>query len=380
MRLLLSMILATATFLFAGDRERIGTYSPLLLTQGITSDAYQSIGFSNSVSTTIIDISTSNPASLNEFVSPSFGFNVEYSTKINNAIFTDIGYERVNPWLPTTAGFIYPINNFQIGISYHQKYSGSIDFGEIPITTIEDMDGSSGQTFSPVFETTIYSYSLLAAYSFKGIFQNEDKLSFGAQIFYDYLNSKEEIHRITSVEKGGDYSWKIGTVYKLDNLLSIGFLFENGVDIEGKRNIHDKGVVSSSILSIPEYTFNVRLPNKFIFGLTTNPINNLSFSATLTSVFWNSIGSNNKDIIEFSAGGIYKFPELFDISLGFYNTDGRYNETYFDNNLNATFISIELRISMKNLEIIFGINDSHLFSAEKRKQTSIRLGLGYSIK
>jgi hypothetical protein len=378
MKYFLFIIFTFTTILFAGDQDRIGINNPILLTQGIVSDSYQSIGFSNCISGTIMDISSANPASINLFNSLSFGLNIEYSTPIDNVIFSDINYERMNQLLPTSAAIVYPLNNFRIGLAYHQKYSALLDFGEIPITTIDDPDGISGETISPIFETTIYSYSILAGYSFNELFRKGDKLSFGVQLFYDYLNSKEDIGTMVNTRKNGDYSWKVGTVYKANEQLSIGLLFENGVNISGKNSINSENLVIS-IPPITESKYNVLLPSKLALGLSLNPTSNLSFSASIASIMWNSIDNNNKNTMELSANGIYHFPNLFDISLGFYNTNRKYEESLFQYDLSATFINTAIRIPIKKSTIICEIIDSHLFSGERRKLTTIKLGLGYSI-
>lgn len=381
MKIILIHVFTIISFLFAGNSDRQYSSGPLMPVQGITLDAYNSIGFSNIVFTTIFDLPTSNPASLNEFVSPSVGFNFEYSTPISNAIFGNIAYERSSPWLPSTIGFVYPFNEYKIGLTYHQKYSCSLDLG-FP-TTIEDNGGPAWPIFKQESEIIIHSYSLLASSSVEGILHCKDKLSIGVQICYDYLNSKEKFYKTTMLRNGKGYSWKIGTVYKFKNLVSLALMFEKGVEIEGKDFQEHYGILNethSFVLLDSTYDFNLQLPNKLVFGLALFPIKNFSCSFTICSVFWNYIDNNTRDMLEISAGGIYRFPEFCDISFGFFNTDKDYKKDFFNKDYSAIYLSIGLKLKIKNIDVVLGLNDSHLFSGDSRKHTNIKLGFEYLIK
>ena len=383
MKPLLTFFLLT-TSLFAGDIARIGPSLPIF-PQSAAAGYDNSIGFSNIVIASISEISSSNPSSLSNFSSSSFGFNIEYSSTLE--LFDDITINRPKQWLPASFGFVYPYNNCRLGLTYHQKYYNLLDFGEIPITTVEHPEGT-GETFSATSETSIHSVSGIFAYSIEGIFNDEDQLSLGGQLFGDFLFGKEKIYKSEGTVEGNDISWKLGVLYKLSDQLGIGLFYEKGIDIEGTFQMDsDTKLVEKQdsilIATIPPSSYNIKLPDKFSFGLSGKPINNLTLSITISSIFWNSLYDDFNNQLDVSVGAIYALSDFFALSLGVYDTDlNRKETTYFGmySDLDATFIGAGIKVRLKTLDVRLEVNDSHLFSAERREQTQIKLGFDYSLR
>ena len=67
--------------IWAGDRERMEYQAVHLSAMTHTTDinAYNSIGFSNLIVSSVAEIAHANPASLNEFTQPKFGFFFNYA-------------------------------------------------------------------------------------------------------------------------------------------------------------------------------------------------------------------------------------------------------------------------------------------------------------
>ena len=125
---------------YAGDADRIGTAAG---TQVLVPVGARDLAMAGSdiVFTKGTDAIYWNPAGLSNMTQKAAGI---FST-VN--IFGDI---RVN-YLAVGAG----MGKFgHIGFSIK-----AFDFGDIPLTTIEDMDGSNGRTFSPTFSTLGLTYS-----------------------------------------------------------------------------------------------------------------------------------------------------------------------------------------------------------------------------
>ena len=125
---------------YAGDADRIGTAAG---TQVLVPVGARDLAMAGSdiVFTKGTDAIYWNPAGLSNMTQKAAGM---FST-VN--IFDDI---RVN-YLAVGAG----MGKFgHIGFSIK-----AFDFGDIPLTTIEDMDGSNGRTFSPTFSTLGLTYS-----------------------------------------------------------------------------------------------------------------------------------------------------------------------------------------------------------------------------
>jgi len=130
-----------ATSLYAGDTDRIGTAggAQVLVPVGAQGIA---LGGANLATTKSVEAIYWNPAGLSRMEHGATG---HFSTL---TIFNDIN-----------------INYFAIGFDLGAWGAlglsiKAFDFGDIPLTTSQDMDGSSGQTFSPTFSTTALTYAL----------------------------------------------------------------------------------------------------------------------------------------------------------------------------------------------------------------------------
>jgi hypothetical protein len=134
------MLFLTALPVYGGDPARIGTAAgeQLLVPVGARTMA---MGGSNPAFTKGLEAIYWNPAGLSSMPTTAAGV---FSTM---QIFNDINVNYIA--LGVKAG---RIGHFGFSLK-------SFDFGDIPLTTNEDMDGLSGQTFSPTFITAGLTYS-----------------------------------------------------------------------------------------------------------------------------------------------------------------------------------------------------------------------------
>ncbi len=123
---------------YADDEDRIGTEKPVFL-QSITIESQNATGFSNMLTSVAAEIGSGNPAGLDNFSSFAAGFNYYFQSEAD--YYADIKIYRAKAWLPSSVGFVYPLENWRFGLSYRQKYSNYTDYGKIQITTIENPDG-----------------------------------------------------------------------------------------------------------------------------------------------------------------------------------------------------------------------------------------------
>ncbi len=140
--LTVSVVVLLAGFppLFGGDPARVGTAGGMQLQVPVGARDL-AMGGANVANSSELEAIYWNPAGLATMQNNA---QVQFSTM---TIFTDI---RVN-YLALAAKF------GRLGtIGFSLK---AFDFGDIPFTTIEDMDGKSGRTFSPTFVTTGLTYS-----------------------------------------------------------------------------------------------------------------------------------------------------------------------------------------------------------------------------
>jgi hypothetical protein len=126
--------------LFAGDKDRLGTASgeQLLIPVGARDLA---MGGADLSLTSGVDAIFWNPAGLAHIKTSA---SIQFSTM---SIFDDVQVNYI--------GLGFDSGDFGVlGVSIK-----AFSFGDIPLTTVEDMDGASGQTFSPTFTTLGLSYA-----------------------------------------------------------------------------------------------------------------------------------------------------------------------------------------------------------------------------
>lgn len=134
------ILLMSASSAFAGDVDRIGTASGVQVLVPTGPRDVSTVG-ANLAYTSGIHSLHWNPAGLSRMENAAQG---QFSTI---TIFNDI---KVN----------YLGLGVKMGTLGHLAFSiKAFDFGDIPVTTVQDMDGESGATFSPTFVTTALTYS-----------------------------------------------------------------------------------------------------------------------------------------------------------------------------------------------------------------------------
>ncbi|MBN1406800.1 MAG: PorV/PorQ family protein [Calditrichaceae bacterium] len=137
---LMIVLLLASLPVFAGDESRIGTAAGVQVQIPVGARNMAMSG-ADITFTKGVDAIFWNPAGLSNMESRA---SAQFSTV---TIFNDIS---VN-YLAIGAGFG---SLGHIGVSIK-----ALDFGDIPVTTIEDMDGTTGETFSPTFSTIGLTYA-----------------------------------------------------------------------------------------------------------------------------------------------------------------------------------------------------------------------------
>jgi len=138
---ILAMVLSFAAApSFAGDPDRIGTAAGVQLQVPVGAKEIAMVG-ANLAYTSGLNAIYYNPAGLAKMENTAAA---QFSYM---SIFNDIGVNYL------AAGYgDEDMGVFGVSIK-------SFNFGDIPFTTVEDMDGASGRTFSPTFVTLGFTYS-----------------------------------------------------------------------------------------------------------------------------------------------------------------------------------------------------------------------------
>lgn len=343
----------------------------------------------SSIINDVSNIGFMNPASISNFDNYSFGISYQVSTSIDEAWIADLGTSRIYNFYPQSFGGVIKLNDFALGLGFGQKYNGTIDAGTILITSTQYPDGT-GEYLTPIFETSVHSYSVSGSYSFSQLLNTSNDISFGVRFSLNRFNRYDEIGN--AIAKGTDYSgnftFGLCSNFLLDEIrkLSIALSYETKTNFEAKIEVESDLVPLNEIdptrppnyVVVNSYYF-ASTPSELKFDCTIDAIENLKFLTNFTAIFWKTDYSNLKDQIEFSTSAVYRINEIFKTSLGLYNTDYKYENNYYaklNSEFNAFFITAGLRLNIQNYYADFAIADSHLFSGDFRKQTIGKVAIG----
>ncbi len=187
----------------------------------------------------------------------------------------------------------------------------AFDFGDIPLTTVEDPDGASGRTFSPTFTTIGLAYSIMLT--------NAIQVGFNGKMIY------ESIDRATAsafaVDAGIQYHGVAGI-----NGLSLGMVIKNvgtNMQYNGSAFITQS---TESGASFPNYnkrmTSSDQLPASFELGLgykyAIDETNNLLVSG--------NFANNNFGTDAFKFGAEYMFKDMLALRAGYVLRNGLASE------------------------------------------------------
>jgi hypothetical protein len=322
----LGLFVATSS-LFAGDPARVGTAAgtQLLIPVGARDLA---MGGSNIATTRGVDAIYWNPAGLSNMRSTATGV---LSTM---ELFSDL---RVN----------YLGLGFQAGkIGVLGVSVKSIDFGDIPETTVFDPDGASGRTFSPTFVTTGLTYArgltdrIMVGLTGKLIYEGIPRAS-GTAFAFDIGLQYRDLGSLPGFDFGVTVK-NIGT-----ELTYGGSAFTNEIPVEGQSETQFVNLIPSSD----------ELPAKFELGLsyhrTIAEENHLIFAG----VFENYNLGND----QFRFGLEYMFRDLVALRGGYLLL----NDVETENQLNRFTLGIGLHYQFSQVDLGFDYTyrDSQYFDA-----------------
>lgn len=373
-------------FVFSGRilSQYMAEHQSIILPQGYGIKLLSSSGVS-SINTDVSNMGFMNPSSLINFSGYSAGISYQLNSKIKEAYAGKIGTSRTNNWLPQSIGVVIPISGLNIGLSFGQKYNGTLDFDPIPTTTFQNPDGT-GEFYTVDFNTSVYSYAATLNSYIKDIFKDNSIFSLGIRYSLNRLN-----HSFKAGIDGFDFSdnasnFAVGAQLKTElgntGKLTIGISYETSIDFSERIQVY-----SNSGLNFPDSNFIPvlttiklvdRIPAELRFDIAVDISNNFLISTNVNHVFWNTSKNNLRNQIEFSASSVYKLNELLSPSIGIHFSDKNYKEDFFNFNKNnkVLFLILGLRISYYTFYADFAVADSHLFSGEFRKQTIGKLSIG----
>jgi len=367
--------------------------APAGYTLGLLNESGTS-GISNNVS----NITFINPAAINEFNSYSFGFSYQVQSKIDEGWVLDIGISRSNNFIPQSVGVVIPLNSMRFGIGMGQIYNASLDIGEILVTTIINPDGT-GESFTPIIETTVQNYSLLFSYSFEKLFAANSDLTMGLKLNLNRLNQNESFYPFYDFsESVYKESWAVGAIYKIkydeNKSLRFGLAFESEILFNKAIEINVESPDTTGIIGVnrpPNFyiisrNFNLtgKVPARLMFDTDFTIFQQLKVLGNITNIFWSGISDEYQNQLEFSGSVVYSFSNTISSSIGAFYTNRKLKDDKDDffgyqNKLYALFLTAGLNVKYSFLAVGLAIADSHLASSNTRKQTIVKIIVGVNI-
>ena len=330
-------------------------------------EAGHATGFSNMVFSATGEMGMGNPAALDHLASFSIGLNYDLQTAAD--YFEDISATRARPWLPSSFGIVYPVGNWHFGLAYRQVYSNYLDYGEIPVTTIIDPEGS--ETVESWHESLVQGAVVIVSYSFSDVFNRGDRLTTGGQINWNVWNDRLKTVQDVTVHSSA-FNWKIGLAYKWNESSGVGLSYENGLDLEG---------TVEGLASIGPAAELLSLPSRLMLGMTIDSKSRFSFAGTAAVLFWGDVANEHENSLNLSFNILYNAGEAVKLSLGVYQQNLIYQRSdYFGSQLKTgTFLSAGAKTLFNSFAIRLEVLDSHIFSSDQQKYTVFKLGLDYSL-
>ncbi|MFA4839786.1 MAG: hypothetical protein WC703_09960 [Candidatus Neomarinimicrobiota bacterium] len=357
----------------------------IYLPQGHVIDALSGNGYNPSTLATLTTINSVNPAALVD-LKRGFGLSYQYDTKINPAWFADFKHRRIFNAIPQSAGLTVTLRNLHLGLAMDQVYNSELDYGELIGTMVwgNDQGYIETYTFHPKKIESVYRYSFAAAYSLNrsktlaiGFQYNQNHLNFSQYIGFEVIESESSDSlirkRIIITQKTNTGNISVGIRYCTTNgvfsRILIGLYYESIVRFRHSFTYESEKLVLTG-----------DIPDKLHAGVYLEMPIKLYFSGNLTYVFWKNTHSSFRNQPELTVNLGFPVRKKLTLSGGAFYT--HYHRTDFSDNWNNKFKAVYLILGgifrMNDLSVEFTCADSHLFSGEYRKQTLVKMGIGYS--
>lgn len=360
------------------------SYSIAYLPQGFVLRNLSSIGFNGITRTPISGVLNSNPALLSDFDGVAIGASYQLETKIDTAWFAGMGHARHRLELPQSISLTIPMKNFRFGVGANQLFNSQFDYGEIEGALTWQPDGSFLTTdIHPMKYETIFQFSGGIAYQ-SNIPGGNGILSIGLQ--YNHAELTHIMDWGTDNQNlFEDYDFNLrssnisyGFTYTLTDyyipLVRIAFFQENKFEFTG--NMSDSNVEIDVVGYVPKRNH---------FGIMLQPNDRTIITGDYSVVEWNDINAFKDKLLnthEFSANIGYELNRCLTTSIGLFATDHQRKDEadlFAPYDMKATYLLLGVQYVFDHVEFDVSFVDSHFRSEDWRKQSIIKVGLGFKI-
>lgn len=349
--------------------------------QAFVLNAYGGLGNLGSTQLSPFSLGSGNPANLVDTHRRFLENSLLFASRIDDAFSGDFPFDaelkRLNSSLPQSLGLVIPAGKFYGGISFYQEYSASLRINS-GIRAFRGFSGGLDMFDGPLQETYVYRFAGMAATAIPLTSKTGARLAVGLQISAALLGDHQ---KIPLTKAGGNdlaFGWKAGVRLDLKPGARVGISFSKGTRFSGKVRLQGTPLLvppDSQFVS-GQQRFVGELPDQFSAGILFFPTAKLGVGFNFTDHFWSALDESFKNQAEYSGSLILRTSPQFSGSLGFLATDHRFVNNLFNADYRAVFLSVGAVIDIDPVRLESLLADSHLFSAETRRQTLVRLGLG----
>ncbi|MBD3225628.1 MAG: hypothetical protein GF313_12945 [Caldithrix sp.] len=380
--------------ILAQESIKVNNKIPILfLPQGDVIRSMNGAGFNNSLYNHITNISSSNPASLNDFNKMSAGLSFHFETSLKPAWLGLGNHERDQKYVPQSFGFVLPFKRWAVGFGFSQRYNSILDFGKVAITTFNNPD-STEEYFTASKSNIVHSYSGLLSYAIHNVITKDDKISAGLQYTYNSLRVEEQNYHTSLQATTNAMSWTAGLRYDLSNTVKLGLFYQSGPSFKDKVTYKgDDSIFAVDSSNTPNnayiigpftdftYALDDKMADKWHLGLVYQFNASTKITLEITQVYRNQLARNAKNHIDISGGLIKHITDQLSYSISFLSTRPQYNketDRYFNTseNLYSFFLAggLNIRLTFGDIDLAYATNT---FSAgDWRKQHLGKVAFG----
>lgn len=377
--LILAICMFGQSSLFADDEPRYAT-NILVFQQGFVIESLSGYGFPSSTTFPIYNIGSGNPAMMSNFSRPSLGVSYQYNTQIDSFALGLATFQRTNNLIPQSAGFVYTVHNFGLGVGFSQKYSEELEFEDIVVVDPQNPAGY-GEYTTAVLKKAILSFSTMVSYQFINLLSKGEGLSFGVEMNINLLRIRQSISDFSGKLNDKAVNWKFGLGYTHENQsiekIQFGLTYESTIDFSGRYEFNRPLFVTPGAVQVPAL---LTYPARLKLGFMLEPISTFDIYNDFTYTFWEDMSPYYKNRLDISGGIALRAISDISISLGYYLFESYVADEFAsDFDRDAVFISGGLVLKYGRFDVHLVLADSHFFSGENSKQMIGKMGVGLKL-
>lgn len=370
---------------------------------GLQIPAFDSKGYNPLFPESVTNLADQNPAALSDFKSMQTGI----SWRIFSKLKTDIRvkeFGQTQPFIPASAGFVFPVNSFVFALGYVQKFNFALVSEKIPISTLEYPEGT-GEFFTWEEKTVHHYFSLSGAWKIENILFASDQFSAGIHLGFNQLFYQSKLFTSTAESFSNGFSWAAGFQYLINfenaHQIKTGLFFEKGSKIdatvkyvsgqdENKQFDDDttgnNGKIPVRYLTPKSWPMIADFPDRLHGGFELTTPENFSFSLQGSYIWMDQTWVAYKN--QFNVAGNVGIPisDNLKVTGGFYSDSQNNNYSEFDYKIfkikssgyRSFFLTAGINFVWQNITIDLALADNHLSSGKYRTQTHLKAGVNYT--